>query len=71
VRSRALNRAFNRALIDPTYRRELLADLRRVLRAAGVPDEEIDRLESSAPRDIYELARSLETMHTSSFQRKG
>ncbi len=68
MRSRALNRVFNRALIDLEYRRELLANLRSVLRQAEVPGDEIALMEGFSPKDIRELAQALEQLHVSSFQ---
>jgi len=67
VRSKALNRAFNRALIDLEYRQTLLQNVRDVLGPEGVPETEIRLLETSAPHDIRELASALETMHNLSF----
>ncbi len=67
MRSRALNRAFNRALIDLEYRLALLQNVRGVLGPEGVPEGEIRLLESSQPHDIRELAQALETMHSLSF----
>lgn len=67
MRSRALNRAFNRALIDLEYRHALLENVRGVLGEAGVPEEEIRLLESTGPHDIRELAQALEAMHALSF----
>ena len=67
MRSRALNRAFNRALIDLEYRRDLLRNVRAVLSPEGVPIQEISQLERAAPHDIRELAEALEAMHALSF----
>jgi len=67
VRSRALNRAFNRALIDLEYRQSLLQNVRSVLGSEGVPEGEIRLLESTAPHDIRELAQALEKLHATSF----
>lgn len=67
MRSKALNRAFNRALVDLEYRQSLLQNVRGTLGLEGVPEGEIRLLESSAPHDIRELAQALEQMHTASF----
>lgn len=67
MRSRALNLAFNRALIDAAYRHKLLRDLRRTLLEAGVPAGEIDELEGYAPSSLEGLARALEAAHTKTF----
>jgi UDP-N-acetylenolpyruvoylglucosamine reductase len=67
VRSKALNRAFNRALVDLEYRQSLLQNVRGTLGLEGVPEVEIRLLESSAPHDIRELAQALEQMHIASF----
>lgn len=67
MRSKALNRAFNRALIDLEYRQALLQNVRHTLRVEGVPEGEISALERSAPHDIRELAQALEKLHTASF----
>ncbi len=67
MRSKALNRAFNRALIDLEYRHALLCSTRSTLRGDGVPESEIRLLENAAPADIRELAAALEQMHTTSF----
>ena len=68
MRSRALNRAFNRALIDLEYRHALLQNLRGVLGPEGVPEGEIKGLEQASPHDIRELAQALENIHLTSFQ---
>jgi len=68
VRSKALNRAFNRALVDSSYREELFGNLRRALQQAGVPEEEIRGLEAWAPDDLEELAYALEALHESTFE---
>lgn len=67
MRSKALNRAFNRALIDLEYRRSLLQNMRFTLYPEGVPEQEIRLLENAAPADIRELASALERMHATSF----
>lgn len=67
MRSKALNRAFNRALVDLEYRQSLLQNVRGTLGLEGVPEGEIRLLESSAPHDIRELAQALEQMHITSF----
>jgi len=67
VRSKALNRAFNRALIDLEYRQALLQNVRGILGHEGVPEQEIRLLESTSPHDIRELAQALEKMHAASF----
>ena len=67
MRSRALNRAFNRALIDLEYRRALLHNVRGVLGDEGVPEDEIRVLEETTPHDIRELAQALEALHAVSF----
>ena len=67
MRSRALNRAFNRALIDLEYRHALLQNVRGVLGDEGVPEGEIRLLETSGPHDIREVAQALEAMHALSF----
>jgi len=67
VRSKALNRVFNRALVDLEYRRELFADLRRMLAAEGVPERELRLLKDAAPQNIWQLAQVLEKMHASTF----
>ena len=67
MRSKALNRAFNRALIDLEYRLALLQNVRGVLGPEGIPEGEIRLLESAKPHDIRELAEALESMHTLSF----
>ena len=67
MRSRALNRAFNRALIDLEYRRALLQNVRSVLGDEGVPEDEIRVLEETTPHDIRELAQALEKLHLESF----
>ncbi|CAA9562573.1 MAG: hypothetical protein AVDCRST_MAG86-758 [uncultured Truepera sp.] len=67
MRSRALNRAFNRALIDIEYRHALLQNLRGILGSEGVPEGEIRGLESRSPHDIRELAQALEKLHLESF----
>jgi hypothetical protein len=64
MRSRALNFAFNRALIDAQYRARLFQDLRRTLLEAGVPEAEIAALERLAPNSLEALAKALETLHT-------
>ncbi|ADI14639.1 hypothetical protein [Truepera radiovictrix] len=64
MRSRALNFAFNRALIDPQYRARLFRDLRRTLLEAGVPEAEIAALARLEPRSLEALAEALETLHT-------
>lgn len=68
MRSRALNRVFNRALIDLEYRQQLLTNLRSALLAAEVPDAEVRLLEELSPRSIRELAQALETAHNRTFQ---
>ena len=68
MRSRALNLAFNRALTDTAYRQALLADLRRTLLEAGVPEGEIRPLEALAPHSLESLARALEHAHTTTFR---
>ncbi|ADI14378.1 hypothetical protein [Truepera radiovictrix] len=67
MRSRALNRVFNRALIDLEYRRSLLDNLRATLRAEGVPEHELRLLEALAPRTLRELAQALETVHAQTY----
>ena len=67
MRSKALNRAFNRALIDLEYRQTLLQNVRFILSSEGVPEGEIRLLESTAPHDIRELAQALEKIHAASF----
>lgn len=67
MRSKALNRAFNRALIDLEYRQSLLQNVRDVLGHEGVPEGEIRLLEQAALHDIREFAEALETMHNLSF----
>ncbi len=69
MRSRALNLAFNRALVDPGYRRAFFGDLRRTLLEAGVPEAEISQLEALAPDSLEALARALESVHVGSFSR--
>jgi len=69
MRSRALNLAFNRALIDPGYRQAFFQNLRRTLLEAGVPEAEISRLEALAPDSLETLAHALEEVHTGSFSR--
>ena len=64
MRSRALNMAFNRALVDPEYRQTLLSQLRRTLLEAGVPEVEIGQLEMLAPGSLEALAHALESVHT-------
>lgn len=66
MRSRALNLAFNRALIEPDYRRQLLAYLRQTLSEAGVPEDEIRQLETHAPKTLENLALAMEQVHTAS-----
>ena len=70
MRSRALNLAFNRALIDTAYRQALLLDLRRTLLEAGVPEAEIASLEAHVPRSFEGLAQALEAAHTATFTPK-
>ena len=67
MRSRALNSAFNRALVDAAYRQALVSDLRRLLLEAGVPEAEIASLEAHAPRSFEGLAQALEAAHASTF----
>lgn len=67
MRSRALNTTFNRALVDPEYRRVLLYQLRRTLLEAGVPETEIQQLERLSPSSLEGLATALETVHVRSF----
>lgn len=67
MRSKALNRAFNRALIDLEYRQALLQNMRLTLGPDGVPESEIRLLEQASPADIRDLATALERMHTTSF----
>ena len=67
MRSRALNLAFNRALIDAAYRQVLLLDLRRTLLEAGVPEAEISSLELHAPHSFEGLAEALEAAHKETF----
>lgn len=66
MRSRALNLAFNRALIEPDYRRQLLAYLRRTLLEAGVPEGEVVQLEAHAPNTLEGLALAMEYVHVGS-----
>lgn len=68
MRSRALNSAFNRALVEPEYRQLLLLQLRRTLLEAGVAEDEIALLEARAPRTLDDLARALEVVHVESFK---
>ena len=67
MRSKALNRAFNRALIDIEYRRSLLQNVRLTLGGEGVPELEIRLLENAAPADIRDLATALERIHVTSY----
>ncbi len=67
MRSRALNMAFNRALVDPQYRLAFLFQLRRTLLEAGVPEDEIRQLEALAPDSLEALAHALEAVHTRAF----
>lgn len=66
MRSRALNLAFNRALIEPDYRRQLLAYLRQTLLEAGVPESEVAQLEAHAPTTLEGLALAMEDVHVGS-----
>ena len=68
MRSRALNLAFNRALVDTAYRQALLLDLRRSLLEAGVPEAEIAQLEAHAPGSFEGLAQALEAAHVETFR---
>ncbi len=68
MRSRALNQAFNRALVDPEYRRQLLASLRRTLLEAGVPENEVALLERHAPTTLEHLAQAMEHVHVGSLK---
>ncbi len=70
MRSRALNLAFNRALVDVAYRQALFLDLRRMLLEAGVPEAEIVSLEAHTPRSLEGLAQALEAAHVSTFTPK-
>ncbi len=66
MRSRALNMAFNRALIEPEYRQQLLSYLRATLLEAGVPENEIRQLEARGPGTLESLAQAMEYVHIGS-----
>ena len=68
MRSRALNLAFNRALIEPEYRRRLLAYLRQTLLEAGVPENEVRQLEAHGPTSLEGLAEAMEHVHVDSLK---